>query len=607
MKKLIIFLSLISTLAYGQRSSIDSQFIPGVNLLENPGAEFGTARWVETGSATFTKTTTAANVGYGAAAFSWDAGAAAQKIASNPVSPPEILRGRQCHAEFAWKGGDANITAQVVNGSAEVLTSQVLEAVTTYKTMPHMVFPCPDPSDTVAIEFVAGADAAVIYLDQVFVGISSSQTGPHIGPWTEYTPTFSNFTAGNATYKFEYQRNGASINIRSYIKYASGNPFTSTFSFSIPSGLNMDIDADEKSSINYVGRGSAYDSSPGTIYQAAPVIASTSTTTSFAVRMDNETTQGSVLNASAPFAFASGDVIYLYIDNLPIAEWANSGTVNLTNDSVAYANARFSVEGLDSAKVVPSSTVTTINTWSAANFNKAGGSWDGTDYTIPADGEYQVRALIRWASANIALTSQIMLYKNTSTQIAIHQEDFSDDSNNPSQLISYIGQFSKGDTIRVVVNQDSGGSISVRADDSLTQFSVVRLSEYSAGSTSGQPFASATTGGLVPSYATGSKAVDGSFGGGTIYYTRIGNLVTLTGTILSHPNDVAATTSVGFLPEHFRPTAGDAYNSFAYDTTAGYNIYVTTTGTVNVYYQNETAGVNKTSTAISPTISYVVQ
>jgi hypothetical protein len=132
---------------------------------QNPGFESGTARWTNSGSGTFTTTTTTANVAYGASAASWDAAANNDTLTSAQVSVPPALYGQPCRVEAWYKGGDKNLTAQVINGSSTVLASQVLVTAATFEPI-QLYFLCPT-SGTVAFRLKASADAAVAYLDHV--------------------------------------------------------------------------------------------------------------------------------------------------------------------------------------------------------------------------------------------------------------------------------------------------------------------------------------------------------------------------------------------------------------------------------------------------------
>lgn len=140
----------------------------GINMLsDNPGAESALTGWDDTGSGTFTTTSTFANVGNGAASFSYDASANNDYAANDPVNIPAGLYGQNCLAQFYYKGFDSNITVQVHDGS-NVIASQALSASTDYTPF-QLNFICPS-TGALQLRFLAGADAAIGYWDEVHLG-----------------------------------------------------------------------------------------------------------------------------------------------------------------------------------------------------------------------------------------------------------------------------------------------------------------------------------------------------------------------------------------------------------------------------------------------------
>lgn len=179
MQKLIILALLISSLANAQFSNTERQELGDVNLIENAGGENGLQRWTNSGGGTFA-TESGANVAVGSRSFSWDASAASDTLTSKQQSIPVGLQNRFCYASFLYKGGDANITAQVIDGSLTVLASKTLTAQTDY-SLSELSFTCPS-SGTVAFQLSAGSDAAILYLDQVFVGIRAANVTHSVSP-----------------------------------------------------------------------------------------------------------------------------------------------------------------------------------------------------------------------------------------------------------------------------------------------------------------------------------------------------------------------------------------------------------------------------------------
>lgn len=182
---LILFLSILCLGAgesgpYGQYNRFETALV-------NPGFENGKFRWTNSGSGTFAITTTAANVGAGAASASWDAAANNDALTATQVTIPSGLYGQLCQATFLYKGGDANITAQVIDGAPSVVASLALSTSANFTTG-KIDFTCPT-SGTFAFKLLASANAAVLYLDSVYIGLGQLATVAGVETFTNKTFT----------------------------------------------------------------------------------------------------------------------------------------------------------------------------------------------------------------------------------------------------------------------------------------------------------------------------------------------------------------------------------------------------------------------------------
>lgn len=140
----------------------------GVNLLANDGFELGVANWTNSGG-TFTTTSTAANVGFDLAAGAFTASAGSQTLTSDQKTVPAGMYGQVCSARIWYKGGSANLTLKVIDGSSTLLASQVLSAQTNYVQTPDLRFTCPT-SGTVALQIASTGSSAIAYFDKAFLG-----------------------------------------------------------------------------------------------------------------------------------------------------------------------------------------------------------------------------------------------------------------------------------------------------------------------------------------------------------------------------------------------------------------------------------------------------
>jgi len=157
----------------------------GIVLNENPGFEDGSTNWTASGG-TFTINTTLSNVGFGLQSGAWDASAASQTLSGQSVAVPAGLYGKICSLSWYYKGGDGNLKAQVYDGTNVIAESSVFSAQATFSAKQAFYFTCPT-SGNIQPRFIASADAAIVYLDDVRLGQETLLSAPGNGPtWSGY-------------------------------------------------------------------------------------------------------------------------------------------------------------------------------------------------------------------------------------------------------------------------------------------------------------------------------------------------------------------------------------------------------------------------------------
>jgi hypothetical protein len=166
---LIALLLAFASPAYAQMTAIQRQELRELNLLgdSNPGFENGKVKWTSSGG-TFAVTSTAANVGWGTRSASYDASASSQYLLSETKAIPAALYGQQCEAVIWYKGGDANLALNVVDGSLTQLATFTLATSAAF-TQVVVPFTCPS-SGSAAVQVKSTADAAIIYVDNAWLG-----------------------------------------------------------------------------------------------------------------------------------------------------------------------------------------------------------------------------------------------------------------------------------------------------------------------------------------------------------------------------------------------------------------------------------------------------
>lgn len=196
--------------ANAQFTSVQKSYSSLVNLLTNPGAELGKAGWT-IATDTFSVTTTAANVGTGSAAFSWNSAGAARTLTSNAVAIPAGLYGKNgamsCNIQVP--SGSATHTINAYDGT-NILSSATITSSTTYART-TINFPFPSSGSIYLRLASVAADEPQIYIDDciladaMLVNLSQVNQASFVGnaewtptgacAWTSTTGGFTNFGA----------------------------------------------------------------------------------------------------------------------------------------------------------------------------------------------------------------------------------------------------------------------------------------------------------------------------------------------------------------------------------------------------------------------------
>jgi hypothetical protein len=143
-------------------------------VLKNGGFEAGIATGWSYSGATVTVASSGSNLLFETKSAVFDATANAEFLRSDLYDIPVGLQGRNCYVQMQYKGGDANLTLQVLDGSDVVQASKALIASTGTIT-DGINFICPS-SGQLRVQVLASADAAAIAVDQVHLGEPTNLT-----------------------------------------------------------------------------------------------------------------------------------------------------------------------------------------------------------------------------------------------------------------------------------------------------------------------------------------------------------------------------------------------------------------------------------------------
>lgn len=140
------------------------------NLVADPGFEASaTTLWAASGG-TYTKTSTAANVGDGLKALSWDSNSASQTLSSTASAIPPYLYGQNGFARMALKCASGTCThkLQVYDGTTVIGETVISSSASFVYSNVNFIYPS---SGNIILRLISVAsDEPLIYGDKAFVG-----------------------------------------------------------------------------------------------------------------------------------------------------------------------------------------------------------------------------------------------------------------------------------------------------------------------------------------------------------------------------------------------------------------------------------------------------
>ncbi len=287
----------------------------GINMLAdyNPKAEDGTAFWTESGSGTFTTTSTAANVGNGLLAFSFDSAATADWTESTQINIPPALYGKNCLIEFHYKGFDSNINVWVEDNSGNDLVFTPLSAQTTY-TRFRQNFVCPTTGQIIFRLYSLSGGSAIGYWDEVHLG-SADNLSEYNGAIDYGTQAWTDNQA-NATTSVKLLRIGNRLFIDGLVTYTGVQ--AGDYTLTIPTEFTPGYSVAGATGPEMSSKLTLVDT--GTGVQGGKFIwTATNTLTAYASNTSGTYINYSSLSSTVPHTWASGDFIRFN------ADWEVSG------------------------------------------------------------------------------------------------------------------------------------------------------------------------------------------------------------------------------------------------------------------------------------------
>lgn len=323
------------------------EILPPSTYIKNSSGAGSTTGWAESGSGTLDRTTTAANLpreNTTGTALSF-ASSADEDYAYYRFILDDTDTAKKIGAQLAYISASANFRVEIWETDQSDYSSQTQVAVSTddssgdsYLPATTMVYPW--SFDTTTDAYVElriihnGTNSDTIYFSDVVVSPDKvAVPGAALGPATTWTPTVGGVTGGSYTATGTYWRMGDRLRGRASVVWSSIFTGGSSPTISLPSGLTIDTSAipgSAEGDATPLGRAWILDNSPGVKYDAEVVYSSTSAMLIRSFSSDGYTQAG--ITTTAPFTWANNDEIQLEFE-VPIAEWAGSGTVSVDASS----------------------------------------------------------------------------------------------------------------------------------------------------------------------------------------------------------------------------------------------------------------------------------
>lgn len=232
MRNLVWLFLFVASVAFGQFSSNEAQYLAIRNLATNGGAEQGVTGW-SVSAGTLTRAT--AQYRSGSASVGWDASASTQTLSTSLKAIP--AGNGACLAEFYYYGfGTADVRIYVKDNSANVIggytasdTSWAITTAATAWTRVQVPFSCPASGTTVQLVLEAQGNAAVGYVDDFYLGrdfrVGSDMSGDVVMGATRITSAQTIATSAGTVVVY---------NSATFDKYSELNTSTGVFTVKIP-------------------------------------------------------------------------------------------------------------------------------------------------------------------------------------------------------------------------------------------------------------------------------------------------------------------------------------------------------------------------------------
>lgn len=307
------------------------------NYVSNPSAASSTTGWSNVGDLDIARTTTASELPREyttATGFKITADANTQSVADYvyfDFTLDDVDLNKKLKIEWSQKLFGAYTAGQlavVITTQADRTTALHTPITTAIPASDGVFTTSFDSSTTATLSLVIRATGDMttdtgIVISDVVVGPGTITQGAAVSEWVSYTPTLNVGAFGTSTMAVNYRRVGSAMEMLfEVVQTGAGTAGSGAYTFNMPTGLT--IDTAKLLGTNIIGKG--YITSGATEYANSLAYASSTTRFGFYIN-PTATSVGAVGSANTPLSTANFQISMLL--QIPIAEWAGNGTVNL--------------------------------------------------------------------------------------------------------------------------------------------------------------------------------------------------------------------------------------------------------------------------------------
>lgn len=300
-------------------------FAVSQNELDNPGWESGTSNWTAS-AGTYSRDTTAANVGSGIGAAKWITGASSRTLCSDLKTISSGLYGHSGAVSCNVKGATADHTLSVSDGTNTLISVPVTHGSNYVRTSAN--FPYPTSGSLKAC--ITSASSETIYIDDCYVGDAiflntfTQQIASDMKDCSAYLSLSASFgTTSNVSYLCK--RIGDVMHAR--VTGQAGTVTGGALKIVIGGGLTLDYTKLSTYTTQWVGTlHQLYNGgSTALLYSSEAQLFTDGTDTGAIYGAQHYT--GNAFSKDSPSTFLNNTDAFASDFEVPITQWANTGTV----------------------------------------------------------------------------------------------------------------------------------------------------------------------------------------------------------------------------------------------------------------------------------------